>query len=215
VRNIRLDNATPNSLFIRWDASTPIGAQNFRHKLTIEGVDVDYSNTVDQTGDKFMYTFKELPELDGAGKLYKVSITLTVITPGENEVQSVAASETFATLPHRPSNLRPSAAASVKDGPLEITWTRSPTPHVSGYKVKWKSIEDGSKNLEGYVPQNEEVDELSFVFPTLLKDIVYKINVYAVVDLKNDETVESKELHRKVVWKEEHGLVDVEEPGNT
>ena len=88
----------------------------------------------------------------------------------------------------------------------------------SFYKIKYKSIEEGSKAEEEIVPSPAGNDSLNCTFTfsvgyekffdlilyfeniqNLMEDIQYKVNIYSIVQETEDAIVESKELHEKVI----------------
>jgi hypothetical protein len=92
------------------------------------------------------------------------------------------------------------------------------TPHVRKYRVKWRPSEDSTANLD----VSQKIDEaiisvpsvqdpsdpyLSFAFPpTLIEGVVYKVNVYALVEFASTY-FDSKELHEKILVKGPNELV--------
>ena len=249
IRNLRLDNATANSLTNKWDA--PVVSANYKYKVTIRGktgnedeegndeqdslewrfdqqVDpatealelarpkmAEFVSTIEVPGDKTQYTLAKLPEIAGTGYAYSIEVCVVVVTPRENEVSSSPVSGIFVTKPLAPTNFRLD-----KERPRGILFHKSMTPYVQRYKVKWRPLDEGDGNaeeVEAYVsatPVQDGTDSMiSFVFPpTLQVDAVYKVNVHAVVEVAN-QTVESKELHEKLVLKADDDLaVYTEEP---
>lgn len=251
VRNLRLDNATPNSLTIKWDA--PVVSSNYKYKVTISGktsldgdepdddndslelspesADVneiadqlsrpkitDFLSTIEVAGDKTQYTISKLPEIIGTGYPYLVEVSVVVTTSRDKEVTSQAVSGVFVTKPLAPTNLRID-----KEKPCGILWYKSMTPNVRRYKVRWKPSDDSMpldasvKIDEAFVNagsiQDGSENTISFVFPpTLQVGSVYKVNVYAIVEIFN-QPVESKELHEKLYLRAEDELVVfVDEP---
>jgi hypothetical protein len=226
IRNLRMESATHNSIIVKWDASS-IPAQHLQQsklRMTIVGIGVEYSHSVDIPADKTQYNISKLPDPEGSGRKYAVSIVCSVLTQRNNEVQSKSVESVCATIPLKPSGLKVSGDGSK----MEITWTKSPTPHVVKYKVRWRSAEEASKVEEATVSAKEIDDfedegqfqnseNLTFVFPSSLSfDVVYKVNVYAVVMLDDDSALESKEAHEKFIIKKDGGPLEVfvEEPKN-
>lgn len=243
VRNLRLDNATANSLTLKWDA--PVVSSSYKYKLVISGNTTQSDNndetdsmdwttepqaqnaiqeiqrmsefvsTIEVPGDKTQYTISKLPEIVGTGFPYSVEVSVIVTTSRENEVTSNAVSGIFTTKPLAPTNLRPD-----KEHPRGIVWHKSMTPHVQRYKVRWKpseetvALDSSFKTDEAFVktPANAEDTQISFVFPSpLIVGAVYKVNVYAIVEVGN-QPVESKELHEKFYIRSENEIVvNVEE----
>ncbi len=217
VRNLRLDYATPNSVVVKWDAPAqgppPAGV---KYLLSIEMLPLAtttttdtedtneeekaFSNAVSVSGEKLAYNFSKLPDPDGTGRQYKVSIVVAATLGKEGrykEAKSAAVSATFSTLPLKPSNLKPSKS------PNGITWTRSQTPTVKKYRVTWKRSEEGAKLNEKFVAhqdQEEQEAELDELEPSS-DGVYYKVNVYAVAE--GDNVIESRELHEKFAFKKE------------
>jgi len=251
VRNLRLDNSTPNSITIKWDA--PVVSSNYKYRVTISGntaqdgdepdddndsleltpesgeaqeiVDqlskpkiTDFVSTIEVPGDKTQYTIAKLPEIIGTGYPYFVEVSVVVTTSREKEVTSQIVNGVFITRPLAPTNLRID-----KEKPCGILWHKTMTPYVRRYRVRWRPSDDSMpldasvKIDEAYVnassTQDGSENTISFVFPpTLQVGMVYKVNVYAIVETFN-QVVESKELHEKLYLRAEDELVVfVDEP---
>ncbi len=202
IRNLRLDYATPNSIVIKWDASVPAGSHNHKVRLAIEGVEAEHSQSIDVLGDKGTFNFSRLPDPEGSGCHYGVTVKAVVTLPENREVISDPVKETFATIPLLPSNIRLDP-----DTKGRITWLRSQTPRVTGYRVRWKSVVDAeeegpavvSSSGLALVNHNAHHEEQEYVFESLTPKTLYKVNITAVVRLpERDEILESKELHEKI-----------------
>ena len=73
--------------------------------------------------------------------------------------------------------------------------------HCRSYRVRYKSVEEGSKAEEKFVSSagTEEKDTaLLLPMKELTVDLPYKVNVYAIVTESSGAVIESKELHGKV-----------------
>lgn len=196
VKNLRMENSTPNSIFVKWDAPTGVmNPQNAKYKITISAPELEFSQTVDLSGDKTQYNFSKLPDPEGSGHMFKIDVQASILTIREHEVTSDPSTLNCATLPHKPSGFK------IGTRPFDIVFTKSPTPTVSSYKIKWKSIEEGSKPEETIIPTSQS-EEQHFKLKGLTPNLVYKVNVYALVTLPNDVVLESKELHEKVILDE-------------
>lgn len=178
IKNLHLENATPNSLSIAWDVV--VATLNLKYKLVVSGdtgadedgadhdddLDPDedeedlvvkpttnmkeYSNTIEVPGDKTTYTISRLPDIIGSGHGYNITICAVSITAKENEVTGQAVSELFMTKPLPPSHL-------VLGKELELVWHRSITPSVKSYKIKWKPI--AGKDTEEFLASSLKADE--------------------------------------------------------
>ncbi len=175
------------------------------------------------SGDKSTYNFSKLPDPEGTGRLYRVSVVVAATAATGREATSEEASAAFATLPLRPSNLRPGARH-----PAEVAWTRSWSPAVRRYRITWRSSEEGSKvGGEGFVEHDPRAEEHRFRLTGLEEEEeeeeeekeqeevaeagagdgaaerhYYKVNVYAVSEPgEGAPAVESRELHEKFVFR--------------
>ncbi|XP_023337718.1 collagen alpha-1(XIV) chain isoform X2 [Eurytemora carolleeae] len=200
-RNLELESRFCNSFQVKWEAPVAT-APNHKFKLTIQAPSIGYSNSYEVGGDKRTFNFSKLPEIVGTGETYNVCVTYCVQPTGsDHEVVSEGLTESFVTKPLPPSNLK------LGPGWNQITWTKSPTPHISVYKLRFKSAEEGSKSEEILIPPEEGVEPCSCLLEGLVFGVQYKVNIYAVVDIKDSpEGVESKELHEKIV-QTEGGLI--------
>eukprot|EP00094_Tigriopus_californicus_P000663 TCALIF_00641-PA protein Name:"Similar to COL7A1 Collagen alpha-1(VII) chain (Homo sapiens)" AED:0.27 eAED:0.30 QI:0/0/0/0.33/1/1/3/0/786 len=192
VKNVRMETATPNSIVVKWDP--PLGAMNpqtSKYKLKIFSEALEFSFNAELAGDKMQYNFSKLPDPAGSGHTYTVEIITSILTPREHEVASDPSVSTFSTIPHKPTNFK------IGSRHHEILFTKSITPNVSGYKIKWRTSEEGSKIEESVIPPGEE-DEQHFKLQSLEEGMVYKVNIFALVTLKDEHVLESKELHSKV-----------------
>lgn len=201
VKNVRMENATPNSIVVKWDP--PLGAMNpqtSKYKLKIFSEALDFTFNAELTGDKTQYNFSKLPDPAGSGHTYTVEIITSILTPREHEVASDPSISAFSTIPHKPTNFK------IGSRHHEILFTKSTTPNVSGYKIKWRTSEEGSKIEESIIPPGEE-DEQHFKLTSLEEGLVYKVNIFALVTLKDEHVLESKELHAKVEMNSNQELV--------
>ncbi|XP_059078716.1 uncharacterized protein LOC131877137 [Tigriopus californicus] len=185
VNNLRLEAASSNTLHVKWDPVTTL-TTTCVYNLSIECKEIEYSFSLDITGDKSQYMFSKLPDPDGSGKKYTVSIRVSLLTLKENEIKSETSKDFFYTLPIKPSNLR------VGSEPNQIEWTKSPTSTVESYKIRWKTEEEPPIKLEA------TVDDCSYTFEDLRPGTIYRVNVYAMVRALTG-FIESKELHEKLV----------------
>ena len=88
-----------------------------------------------------------------AGLKYAVKVEYIVVPQGcEEEVKSSPLSGHFTTKPLAPSNFK------LGPGDHEISWTKSPTPSVMMYKVKYRSVEEGSQAEDVMVPTSADSD---------------------------------------------------------
>ncbi len=159
-----------------------------------------FSNTVIVSGEKLVYNFSKLPDPEGTGRQYKIGIIVAATLGKEGryqETKSEEVSSRFSTLPLKPSNLKPGR------NPRRITWTRSQTPTVKKYRVTWKRGDEGTKLNEKFVTHNDQEEQEAELDDLELSSdgVYYKVNVYAMAELAEDETVESRELHEKFVYK--------------
>ena len=84
---------------------------------------------------------------------YDVKVEYIVVPQGaEEEVKSAPLSGKFTTKPLPPTNLKIVADSN------SISWTKSPTPSVSLYKVKYRSVEEGSQAEDVLVPLTQHSD---------------------------------------------------------
>lgn len=199
-----IDWVTPAAEF---GGSTINMSDQTKHKIS------EYASTIEVPGDKTQFTFSKLPEIVGTGHAYTVDVIVVAASSREGEVSSLPASGVFLTKPLAPTNFRID-----KDRPRGITWYKSMTPHVRKYRVKWRPSEDSTANLD----VSQKIDEaiisvpsvhdpsdpyLSFAFPpTLIEGVVYKVNVYALVEFASTY-FDSKELHEKILVKGPNELV--------
>lgn len=228
VRNLKLDSSTPTSLTIKWDA--PVVSTSYKYKVSINGntltddnsfegsMDLltgndvgggssnlehkitEYASTIEVPGDKTQYTFSKLPDI-GTGHAYNIDVVVVATTSKEAEVSSDSSRGTFVTRPLAPTNFRVD-----KDKTRTIVWNRSMTPTVTKYRIRWKPTVDNANQEEGFV-LDPESNSISFALPSnLMTNTVYKVNIYAVVEVAQ-QTVESKELHEKVLVKENDEIV--------
>ena len=83
-------------------------------------------------GDKNTFNFSKLPEIIGTGEKYTVKVEYLVVPMGsDQEVSSKPLQGIFTTKPLAPSNFKVAPESN------EISWTRSGTPRVRSYKVRW------------------------------------------------------------------------------
>lgn len=175
-----------------------INLDQLRHKIT------EYASTIEVPGDKNQYTFSKLPEIIGTGHAYNIDVVVVATTSKEAEVSSDSSSGTFVTKPLAPTNFKID-----KDKSRTIMWYRSMTPNVTKYRIRWKPSEEfanldtSQKSEEGFATRDSTDNYLSYSLPsTLIVGAVYKVNIYAVVDVAG-QPVESKELHEKIQVKDQ------------
>eukprot|EP00092_Neocalanus_flemingeri_P032028 GFUD01034810.1.p1 GENE.GFUD01034810.1~~GFUD01034810.1.p1 ORF type:complete len:905 (+),score=215.05 GFUD01034810.1:108-2822(+) len=193
--NLVLESRFPNSLTVKWDSPSVTQATH-RYKLSIEALAIAYSTDYTIPGDKHTFIFSKLPEIVGTGETYTVKVEYVVTPAGsDQEVTSTALIGTFTTKPLAPTNFK------LGMEPNEITWMKSPSPNVSAYKIRCKGVEEGAKAEEFFIPSPEDPETTSckWELEDIYSDVLYKINIYAVVNDSNKEQIESKELHEKVI----------------
>merc|ERR1712192_129937 len=127
----------------------------------------------------------------------------------DQEVNSEPLKKIFTTKPLAASNFKLLPESE------EISWTRSATPRVHSYKVRWKG-EEGRAAEEVIVPVLDEANPVcTFRIKDLVDGILYKVNITALVedcrvtDSKGQESArmsvesssfaESKALHEKLI----------------
>ncbi|XP_023323607.1 uncharacterized protein LOC111697737 isoform X2 [Eurytemora carolleeae] len=210
-RNLELESRLTNSFVVKWEAQTGTTAVH-KFKLNIQCTEIGYSNTFEVNGDKRTFNFSKLPDVTGTGECYSVNISYIVHPPGsDSEVESAVVSGHFYTKPLPPSQ--------IKLGPGNlISWTNSLSKSVSLYKLKYKSMDDGGKSEEILIPADPGVDTSSTLLNTLIFGTPYKINIYGLLEISDQENLESKELHEKIILTDS-GLVvyheDQERPGSS
>jgi len=193
--NLVLESRFPNSLTIKWDPPASTHAAH-KYKLSIEAPAISYSADYKTGGDKNTFIFSKLPDIIGTGESYTIRLEYIVIPAGtEEEVSSAPLCATFMTKPLAPTNFKLGTEQN------EIAWTRSPSPNVSGYKIRCKGVEEGAKAEEYIIKSPEDPDTTlcKHQLKDLHPDLLYKINIYALVYDSNEEQIESKELHEKVI----------------
>ncbi|XP_023343416.1 uncharacterized protein LOC111712896 [Eurytemora carolleeae] len=199
-RNLELESRLSSSLQVKWEAPPGTTANN-KFKLSIQAPAIGYSNSYEIGGDRHMFNFSKFPEIIGTGEAYTVKVSFVVQPTGSDiEVESEGLIGTFVSKPLPPTNLK------LGPGWNQISWTKSPTPNVSMYKIRYKSIEEGSKSEEYLIGVEDDNDPCTCVLEDLVMNIQYKVNIYAVVEVIEFEMVESKELHEKLV-QTDSGLV--------
>jgi hypothetical protein len=101
----------------------------------------------------------------------------------------------FCTKPLPPTCLRP------VPGTHEVQWTKSQTPSVSCYKIRIRKGDDAGSAQETILPCTslDKDPFCSFKLQGVEEDILYKLNVYAIVEKDGETMAESKELHEKVM----------------
>ena len=126
-----------------------------------------------------------------------------LVTPAgsEQEVVSLPLVTTFTTRPLAPSSLKVHPEG-------HICWTRSGSPGVRAYRVRWRAVEEGSRAEEAVVEvPEEEGTPCQLQLQELVPGVVYKVNVFALVEEEGKEgrvsvweegVVESRALHEKV-----------------
>ena len=134
-QNLTLESRSPNSLTVKWEnPGTSSQQANHRHRLSIEAPAIPYTAEYFLPGDKNTFNFSKLPEIIGTGEKYTVKVEYLVVPMGsDQEVSSKPLQGIFTTKPLAPSNFKVAPESN------EISWTRSGTPKVSSYKVRWSS----------------------------------------------------------------------------
>jgi len=197
--NLSLEARFPNSLTVKWDP--PAGMTNFnshRYRLSIESASIGYTAEYSLPGDKSTFVFSKLSD----GEHFNVKVEYCV-TPCKSDTETISAPlcGQFTTKPLAPTNFK------LGSNQYEIIWSKSPSVKVSEYKLRYRSSEEGSKAEEIYIKEfSSEDSEINAVLKDLQPETLYKINIYAIVHDVNAKEVESKELHEKVIVKED-GLV--------
>ena len=154
--NLNLEARSPNSLTVKWENPALSGQHvNHRHRLSIEAPDISYAAEYFIPGDKNTFNFSKLPEIVGTGEKYTVKVEYLVVPVGsDQEVNSEPLKKVFTTKPLAPTNLKLLPESG------EISWTRSSTPRVRSYKVRWKG-EEGRAAEEVIVPVLDEANPVS------------------------------------------------------
>ena len=197
VLSIDLECATTSSLSVRWDTAGTPGLNHLFYKLAIQGVGFDHSLMLDIPSEVTTHEFANLPEPLGQGREYNITIVV-VAKVGDIEVHSEAADSVFSTLPAPPSDLWASSVA-------EVSWTASPSPLVSGYRLTWKSTKEGAELHEAHI----SASSLSCTLTGLNDNEVYRVSVVSVVRFDDDaegRQVESVELKEELIYTEKEGL---------
>jgi len=127
---------------------------------------------------------------------------------GDQEVESEYLIGTYLTKPLPPTNFKLGESN-------QILWTKSPTPRVGLYRVKLKSIEEGSRPQEFLIDSSQDNEPGALVLQDLVLGLQYRVNIYAVVQMEGFEPVESKELHEKIIMTEEGVSIYTEEVDQT
>ncbi len=199
LRNFRMDYTATSSVVVKWDtpSTSAQNLQNTEISLSIRCEEIDFSQTVTLTGDKTQYNFSRLPDPQGTGCQYTVTAQYSVQL--NTKVQSELSEITAATIPHKPT------ALVVKDGgKRKISWTPSATEKVTKYKVRWRGSEEGAKGEEA------TVEEPSFKFSHDFRTgRMYKVNIYAVREFEDGSSIESRELHEKLIVPDHSGNLEV------
>ena len=151
--NLTLEARSPNSLTVKWENPALSGQHiNHRHRLSIEAPAISYAAEYFVPGDKNTFNFSKLPEIVGTGERYTVKVEYLVVPVGsDQEVNSEPLKKVFTTKPLAASNFKLLPESE------EISWTRSATPRVQRYKVRWKG-EEGRAAEEVIVPVLDEAN---------------------------------------------------------
>jgi hypothetical protein len=165
VRNLRLDNAAPTSLTVKWDA--PVVSTSHKYKVTISGrmpasdddeeEMIDWVTPVDPIGGSTLNVSEQARrtisdyastiEVAGDKTQYTFSKLPEIVGTGHAytvEVVVVAASSRDGEVSSETTSgvfvTRPLAPTNLrldKDRPRGITWYKSMTPHVRKYRVRF------------------------------------------------------------------------------
>ena len=112
-----------------------------------------------------------------------------LVTPAGSELE-VTSSPLVATFTTRP--LAPSSLKAHPEG--HISWTRSGSQGVRAYRVRWRAVEEGSKAEVAVVEvAEEEGAPCQFNMQELVPGVVYKVNVFALVEEEGREGGEGGE----------------------
>ena len=220
VKNLKLENSTPNSLTVKWDIPTVTNGIKFvlginantgedeadddaneneneeNKEINIKDYEV---NNIEVAPDKNQYTFSDIPKITGTGHAYDITVVTVYTSPRDVEVKSKEYKERFMTRPLPPTKLSVAPVGDNEEKSLKICWNKSVTPNMTGYKVRWKPLHQSEETV---IKTDEESinakDQTFFSFPPERVQVgtVYKVNVYAVVESGNLSS-ESKELHEK------------------
>ena len=196
-KKLWLDNATPDSLRVKWDDVPDVPANcKLRYKLTLNNRDLEVRRTADIQGDRNSHTFTDLPYPSGSGVDYQVAITAFVTSAKDAEVQSTEEQNIFTTPPFPPEKLRIIAINT-------ISWKKSITPNVNGYKVKWrKDSDETSKGKEAVIENPRDSPyQVVFEFPenAFEESDIYKVKIFAFVESSGRGiAIKSIELQGKI-----------------
>uniref|UniRef100_A0A0K2UDL8 Protein tyrosine phosphatase, receptor type, J [Myotis lucifugus] n=1 Tax=Lepeophtheirus salmonis TaxID=72036 RepID=A0A0K2UDL8_LEPSM len=183
------------SAILKWE-SPP---NTIKHRLWIDCEEINYHFVTDIPGDRLQYNASKLPEITGTGRQYTAAIASVITSSRSNQdVTSSKATISFVTRPLPPTNIRISSNEK-----LTIFFDPSLTEKVSKYKIKWKGEEGAA--MEELIESSDE-GPLKFTFNFDFEiNAVYKINIYALLiqEYEDDTTYESKELHEKLILKNE------------
>ena len=175
IRNLRLDNATANSLTLKWDA--PVVSANYKYKVTISGktgeeeLETDEHDSLEWRFDQNdpaaeamelarpkMAEFVSTIEVPGdktqytlsklpeiVGTGYAYSIEVCVVVVTLRE-NEVSSSAVSGIFVTKP--LAPTNLRLDKDRARGILFYKSMTPYVQRYKVKWRPVDESDGNSE-------------------------------------------------------------------
>nr|XP_040573152.1 uncharacterized protein LOC121122226 [Lepeophtheirus salmonis] len=183
------------SAVLKWEPSS----NAIKYRLWIDCEDINYHFVTDMPGDRTQYNASKLPEITGTGRQYTAVIASVITSSRSNQdVTSFKTTISFVTRPLPPTNIR-----IFPNEKFTIFFDPSLTENVSKYKIKWKGEEGAA--MEGLIESSVE-GPLKFEFDYDFEiNVVYKINIYALLiqGYEDDDIYESKELHEKLILKDE------------
>ena len=116
----------------------------------------------------------------GSGELYTLKVEYLVTPTGsDQEVHSEPLLGAFTTKPLPPTNFR------VEPEFGEVCWSKSATPRVTCYKVRWKGMDEGSRSEEAILPSDLEEESASCRF------ILKVTQVVAIVEIAGGDNWDS------------------------
>jgi hypothetical protein len=170
IRNLRLDNSTPNSLTIKWDA--PVVSSNYKYKVLISGKtggeeeeETDEQDSLEWRFDQGdpaaeaielakpkMAEFVSTIEVPGDKTQYTLSKLPEIVGTGyaysidvsvvvvTSRENEVSSSSVNGVFLTKP--LAPTNLRLDKDRPRGIMFHKSMTPYVLRYKIRWKPLDE-------------------------------------------------------------------------
>ena len=182
-------------LVVTWDASTAGGTDVTGYKVQWKSGDEGYDTSRQETltgDDVSSYT------IDAGAAGDNDTVDATVVNDTEYTVRVLATSAVGDSLPSDPQTGTPAAvpdAPALAGNPVEagyeqltVSWTASDTndrEDVTGYKVQWKSGDEGYDGSDGSTRQaivDADADPLSYTILSLENDAPYMVQVIAVND---------------------------------